>query len=140
MDLGIQTVGKKSQRNQVKHRIEKTIIPVITTARHFSAGGMNPLPCRRRVGVQAVLRPLRDFGDMPGKLHGLPKKVLKLTVIIAYCQIPPVMHQKTHRRAYAPRSLLLRLLFVSQNHPTLPAAKRFRAVVPESMPTIWASP
>ena len=31
MDSGIQTVGKKSQRNQVKHRIEKTIIPVTIT-------------------------------------------------------------------------------------------------------------
>jgi hypothetical protein len=30
------------------------------------------------------------LGNMLGKLHGRPKKVLKFTVVIAYCQSPAV--------------------------------------------------
>jgi len=66
------------------------VVPNLTTSQ-TGITFRHPLPpvhcSRRQTGYDlTVWRFFRGFGDMHGKLHGLPKKVLKFSVIIAYCQ------------------------------------------------------
>ena len=43
-----------------------------------------------------MCRFLRGFGNIHGKLHGLPKKVLKFSVFLAYCQIFGIVRKFWH--------------------------------------------
>ena len=66
-----------------------------------------PMGCnQRQINYDLTMqRFLRGFDTMHGKLHGLSKKVLKFSMIIAYCQIFGIVRKFWHLGFQVPPGL-----------------------------------